>query len=234
MSLTLLTIQTASNAASIALTVDQQLIGELVLGGGRAPSNWLLDATHDLLSKTDRTIDDLDGFAVVVGPGAFTGLRVGLSTVKGLAMAVGKPVVGVSTLETLAMQAQYSALPVCAMLDARKKEVYACVYTMEKGVPSARIDETVISPEKLLSQCQEPTLFVGDGATAYRTLIVRQLGDRAHFLPAVCDPPRASLAACLAVRFWQAGLAVAPEELLPKYIRASEAEINWEKAGKKA
>lgn len=222
----LLTIQTATPAGSVALTQGNRLLGELFLDVRRPHGEWLLGAIDQLLGAAGMTVADLDGFGVTLGPGSFTGLRVGLATVKGLALATGKPVAGVSTLRTLAMQAPHAALPVCALLDARKKEVYAGCYGWEEGLPHPAGPERVLPPEALLGELTGEILFVGDGATVYRTLIARQLGPRAHFLPAAYDPPRAAHAALLAAEIFAAGEARPAAQVNPVYIRPSEAEIN--------
>ena len=226
MSIKLLTIQTATPAGSVALTDGERLLGELFLDVRRPHGGWLLGAVEQLLVAAGMTVADLDGFGVTIGPGSFTGLRVGLATVKGLALASGKPVAGVSTLQTLALQAPHAALPVCALLDARKREVYAGHFAWEEGLPRPSGPERVLPPEQLLHELHGPILFAGDGAVAYRTLIVRQLGSRAHFLPEVYAPPRAAHAAVLALRAFAAGGALPVAQVNPVYIRPSEAEIS--------
>jgi len=222
----LLTIQTATPAGSVALTNDEQLCGEMYFDVHRPHGSWLLDGVAQLLATAGMALTDLDGFGVTVGPGSFTGLRLGLGTIKGLALATGKPIAGVSTLQTLAMQVPHAGLPICALLDARKKEVYAGLFTWYEGWPMPLGAERVLPPEQLLAELQGDVLFVGDGAKAYRTLIARQLGGRAHFLPAVYSPPRAAHAALLAARSFTAGEAVPPDRVNPVYIRPSEAELN--------
>lgn len=226
MSLKLLTIQTATPAGSVALTTGEQLLGELSLDVRRPHGSWLLGVIEQLLEAAGMAVADLDGFGVTVGPGSFTGLRVGLATIKGLAMATGKPIAGVSTLQTLAMQVPFAALPLCTLLDARKQEIYAGQFLWQAGWPQPIGVERVLPPELLLAGITEATLFVGDGVTAYRTLITRQLGPRAHFLPAAYAPPRAAHAALLARRAFLAGAAQSPAAVNPVYIRPSEAEIN--------
>lgn len=222
----LLTIQTATPAGSVALTAGDRLLGELFFDVRRPHGSWLLGAVEKLLESAGMTVDEVDGFGVTLGPGSFTGLRVGLATVKGLALATGKPVAGVSTLQTLALQAPHAALPVCALLDARKQEVYAGHYRWHAGWPQPTGAELVLPPEQLLEGITETTLFIGDGATVYRTLIARQLGSRAYFLAATYDPPRAAHAALLAARLFATGEARPPAAANPVYLRASEAEIN--------
>ncbi len=222
----LLTIQTATPAGSVALTHGERLLGELFLDNRQPAGSWLMGAVEQLLGSAGLVPSDLDGFGVTVGPGSFTGLRVGLATAKGLAMATGKRLAGVSTLETLALQAPHVNLPVCAVLDARKKEVYAGCFQWQQGELRQLGEERVLPPERLLSELHEETLFVGDGALAYRTLIVRQLGSRAHFLPTVYAAPRAAHAALLALRQFAAGETLPAAQVNPRYIRPSEAELN--------
>lgn len=227
MAVRLLTLQTATPAASLAITEDQQLIAELNLNIRRTHADWLLPALDDLFGRTGLTLGDLHGLGVVVGPGSFTSLRVGLATTKGLAVATGLPIVCISTLRALAMQLPFAGYPVCAVLDARKKEVYACTYRWVAGRPLPETGEEVLSPEQLLGALREPTLFVGDGALVYRSLIVRHLGAQAHFAPEFLNLPRAAGASLLAFDAWQEGRALRPEQVCPVYLRASEAELNW-------
>ena len=226
MSPTLLTIQTASPAGSIALTAGERLLAELNLDVRKTPTEWLLQSIGDLLDKTDVKKADLDAIAVVRGPGSFTGLRVGLATAKGLSLALGCPLLGISSLQCLAMQLPFSALPVCVMLDARKQEVYSASYRWEGGYPNLITAERVAGPEMLLTAVSSETLFAGNGAQLYRTLIVRKLGDRAHFAPAFINLPRAAAVAALAQREWQAGRTFTADQLMPNYLRPSEAELN--------
>lgn len=222
----ILAVQTATPAGSVALTDEGRLLGELFLDVRRPHGEWLLRAIDQLLNEAGMSVGDLDGFGVTVGPGSFTGLRVGLATVKGLAMATGKPIAGVSTLRTLALQAPHAVSPVCTLLDARKKEVYAGTFVWREGEPCSIGPEKVLPPERLLEELTGPLLFVGDGATVYRPLIIRRLGSQAHFLPAACDSPRAAHAALLATRKFETGEGCSAAEVNPVYIRPSEAELN--------
>lgn len=222
----LLTLQTATAGGGVALTQGEQLVGELSLNVRQTPAAWLLNAVDTLLVNAGWSLAELDGFGVVSGPGAFTGLRVGMATVKGLAIAVNRPVAAVSSLECLALQVPFSALPLCTMLDARKQEVYAALFAWENGRIRSLAEEVVVPPEVFLEKCSAETVFVGSGATVYRTLITRALGPRAHFLPGLFDLPRAGLAAQLVLKEWQAGRMQAAEQVQPRYIRPSEAELN--------
>lgn len=223
---TILTIQTASPAGSIAVTDGERLLAEINLDVRKTPTEWLLSSITDLLQKADLSKADLDAVAVVRGPGSFTGLRVGMATAKGIALAADCPLLAVSSLQCLAMQLPFVSLPVCTMLDARKQEVYTALFNWELGRCVPVTDERVIKPELLLSDITAETLFIGNGSLVYRSLIVRQLATRAHFAPAALNLPRASSAAALALQEWNAGRTFGAEELMPTYLRPSEAELN--------
>ena len=225
----LLTIDTATPAGGLALSRDGELIAELLLNTRRTHTDLLLDNIRFLLQQSDLSLQDIAAFGVVLGPGSFTGLRVGVATIKGLAMACQRPVVGVSSLETLALNAPASSVPICVMLDARKQEVYTCCYQWQDGWPVPLGPEQVLAPERLFEQLPGDTLFVGSGAVLYRTLIVRALGARAHFVPWAHHQPRCSSASVLAWREFQAHRTLPLERLSPRYIRLSEAEIAWAK-----
>lgn len=223
----LLTIQTASPAGSLALSDGERLLAEINLDVRRNPTEWLLQSIEDLLDKAEVGKCDLDAIGVVRGPGSFTGLRVGMATAKGLSLAANCPLLGISSLQCLAMQLPFARLPVCVMLDARKQEVYSALYHWEAGLPQSVAKERVVRPELLLSDIHDETLFIGSGAHVYRSLIVRQLAGRAHFAPAFLNLPRAGAAAALGLLEWSAGRFCSPAELLPVYLRPSEAELNF-------
>lgn len=227
----LLTISTATPGASVALSRGERLLGELLLAPEKARGNLLFPAIDQLLQAAGLAMDQLDAFAVVHGPGAFTGLRVGVAAAKGLAQASGKPLVAVSSLQALALQAGEHELPVCALLDARKQEVYAGLFRWQNGRPQPLAAERVAPPEAVLADIDAPTCFVGDGATVYRPLIVRQCGAQARFLSWNHQPLRASSAAVLALDALRNGEAVSPLSLEPVYLRLSEAELQQLKSG---
>lgn len=227
----LLTVSTATPVASLAISRGETVVAEVSVTPAATQSEILLPTVEGLLERTGFGVCDFDAFAVVHGPGAFTGLRVGISTVKGLATACAKPVVGVSSLQTLALQVPEAPIPVCALLDARKNEVYAGLFRWERGLPRLAGPEKVVDPSALIEELEGDILFVGDGSSLYRTLIVRQLGRRALFAPWSANLLRAGSAALLGLAALRSSETVSPENLRPVYIRASDAELN---AGKTA
>jgi len=227
----LLTLDSSSKACSISVSSGEKLLGEVFLDSDKNHSELLLEAMSSLLEALDWTVDKVDAFGVVAGPGSFTGLRVGIGTIQGLALAHDKPVVGISSLQTLAAQCPWSGLPISAWIDARKKEVYAGTFHWTGGQLEAVGSEAVLPPEAALDKIEEDVLFVGCGALRYRSLIVRRLGPRAHFAPWQLNSVRSSTAAMLALEAFRRGEAVSGDQLLPRYMRLSEAEINWSKQG---
>lgn len=220
----LLIVDTSTSVCSVALTVDDRPVAEYVVDSGKTLTERLLSAIGAVLADGGLDVDDLDGFGVAIGPGSFTGVRIGVATVKGLALAVGKPAVGFSSLALLAFNLPWCAYPVCPLFDARKNEVYAGLYRCGR-LPEPLIADRVLPPAQLLKEIGEPTLFLGDGAVRYHELIVTTLGDRAVFAPPHCTLPRAAAGALLAGELFRSGR-IAPLPLLnPSYIRPSEAEL---------
>ncbi|GFE59338.1 tRNA (adenosine(37)-N6)-threonylcarbamoyltransferase complex dimerization subunit type 1 TsaB [Geobacter sp. AOG1] len=220
----LLTIDTSTNTCSVALSCDGRLVGEYLLEMQRTLSERLLAGVELLLTGAGLTVQDMDGFGVALGPGSFTGLRIGIATVKGLALATGKPVAGFSSLAMLAMNLPWADALVCPMFDARKKEVYTGLYRCRE-LPEPVIPDCVLSPEAFLEQLDGPVIFVGDGAVRYRESIESRLGVRARFAPASVTQPRAAAGALLAEAEFSRGASVTAAALAPLYIRPSEAEL---------
>jgi len=224
MSELILTVDTSTPAGSVALSRGEELLGEVLLHLRGTHTDRILGSMNWMLAEAGFKPNDMDAFGVVVGPGSFTGLRVGVGTVKGLAYACGVPVVGVSSLETLATQCPASAYPVCALIDARKKEVYASVFDCKAGEPASVIPEQVLSPDALLDHLHDDHLFIGSGALLYRDLIRQRMGERCHFVSWSLNLPRASHAAMLVLSRLRDGQGKTAREIMPRYIRASEAE----------
>jgi len=220
----LLVIDTSTTACSAALMVDGNLAAEFLVNAGTINSSGILRCVATVMECAGLTTDSLDAFGVALGPGSFTGLRVGIATIKGLAIATGRPTVGFSSLAMLAMNLPHAAVPVCPMLDARKSEVYTALYRC-RSLPETMIEDCVTAPADFLELVREPTLFVGSGALRYRELITTRLGDLALFAPSACHAPRASSGAILAEDLFFRGMVIPAGEMVPGYIRPSEAEL---------
>jgi tRNA threonylcarbamoyladenosine biosynthesis protein TsaB len=222
--LNLLTIDTSTTTCSVALTSGERLVSEALINLGKTHASQLLRMADTALGEAGLAIKDLDGIGVALGPGSFTGLRVGLAIVKGLAMAAEKPVYGFSSLAMLAMNLPWAEHPVCPMFDAKKKEVYTALYSC-RDLPMPLIDDCVVSPDAFLETLDGVTIFVGEGSLVYREKIVARLGEKALFAPPFSHLPRASAGAHLASEACMRGEALSPAALVPRYLRASEAEL---------
>lgn len=225
----ILAIDTSTSLASIAIAVDEQIIAESLINTNRTLSARLVPEIERLLTTAGLAITDIDLFASTVGPGSFTGVRGGVATIQGLALAVGKPCAGFSSLAMLAMNFSLSTTLVCPMLDARKGELYAALYDCSSPLPSPRINDCVLPPAAFLDQIArltgEPIIFVGDGAVRYHDQIAEQLGDRAIFAPFPLHTPHSANGILLALRASRRGELLEPGQLLPVYLRASDAEL---------
>jgi len=226
----ILALETATIAGSVAVVDDNKgLIGEVRVDVKVAHSERLMPSVEWLLNASGLSINDIDVFAVSIGPGSFTGLRIGLSTAKGLAFSTGKPLVPVKTLDAFARTLVYCSYPICPMLDARKNEVYAGLYRWENDLCKKIMPETAISPEDLLNKLKGngPVLFTGDGTLKYREVIEATLKKDAVFAPSYRMSPSASSVAEIAFETLKQDDLPDPVSIIPFYIRKSEAELLW-------
>lgn len=222
-----LALETATKAGSIAIAEEGLFIGEVKLDVSIAHAERLMDSITWLLKNCNISIDEIDAFAVSIGPGSFTGLRIGLSTIKGLSFSTKKPIVPVPTLDAMARRAPFCSLYLCPMLDARKNEVYTALYKWDNNVCNKVIPETAMAPGKFLKSIKDPTLFMGDGAKTYKDVIKEHVKSFAIFAPLSFMSPAASSVAEIALEKLIDGIDVDPISLTPFYIRRSEAEIHW-------
>jgi tRNA threonylcarbamoyladenosine biosynthesis protein TsaB len=226
----ILAMDTATPCSSVALTSgtrrEGRVVASLSLTGNVTHSRRLFTAIDFIMKEAEVDWAAIAGIAVSLGPGSFTGLRIGLATAKGLAAAAGKLLFGVSTLDSLAAKCSTEKL-ICSVLDARKKEVYAAFYRCNGDGCTCRIgDMTVLAPEKLAAVINEPVVMVGDGAVVYGGLFKELLGDMVAFVPALLHEPSASSLGMLAGEMLLAGQQLDVAEASPMYIRSSDAELN--------
>ncbi|HWR72941.1 MAG TPA: tRNA (adenosine(37)-N6)-threonylcarbamoyltransferase complex dimerization subunit type 1 TsaB [Nitrospirota bacterium] len=225
----ILGIETATRTGSVAVVNDSGVIAEYTLNIELTHSERLMSTVDRVLSDTGIKVADLNGFAVSIGPGSFTGLRIGLAAVKGLALATNKPVTAVSTLKGLAWNLPYSRYPVCPLLDARKKEVYAAIYRFGENGLVQEMEESVLSLGELAGRVKERTIFTGEGSHLFQDGIRSLFGERAVFAPASAMAPSAASIAGIGMMQLNDGDRADPDSLTPQYIRRPEAEVAWEK-----
>ncbi len=222
----ILAVDTATTSCSVAIVDKTSLLSEFTLAKEETHSKHLMDMIKAALRMSGLNFSDLDGFAVTRGPGSFTGLRIGISTIKGLVVASEKPVVGVSSLETLALQVSYSRDLICPILDARRGEVYFSRYRFLNGHLKKQTKERVAPPDQAVEDLNESCLFVGNGALLYKEMILEKMGELASFAPLIQNTIRASTMAYLSMAKFENNDTDDIEKILPYYIRKSDAELN--------
>jgi tRNA threonylcarbamoyladenosine biosynthesis protein TsaB len=225
----ILGIETATKTGGVAIVSEAGVLAEYTLNIEVTHSERLMSTVDRVLKDTGFTLANVDGFGVSIGPGSFTGLRIGLATIKGLAFATGKPVAAVPTLKALAWNIPFSRYPVCPLLDARKSEVYAALFRHDGSDYDQEMPETVISLAEMAGTMNRDILFTGEGARLFAGEIEKIFGDRAHFASLSSTAPSAASVAEIALMMLKAGQQTMPDALVPMYIRRPEAEVAWEK-----
>ncbi|MGD9349723.1 MAG: tRNA (adenosine(37)-N6)-threonylcarbamoyltransferase complex dimerization subunit type 1 TsaB, partial [Desulfobacterales bacterium] len=213
----ILAVDTATASCSVAMIDNASVCAEVTTHKKQTHSKHLMTSIDSVLKSADCRADDMDGFAVTVGPGSFTGLRIGMATVKGLASAVDKPVVGVSSLETLAWQCRSHTRLICPVLDARKAEIYGATYRFRKDRLIQQTPACAARPEDFVRAIKEPCVFIGSGAQLYRKRIWDALGDKADFVPDDQNIIQASSVAFLSLKRFKTNDTVKVTDLIPFY-----------------
>jgi tRNA threonylcarbamoyladenosine biosynthesis protein TsaB len=224
-----LAIETSTPQSSIALGSEGGVMAEIALSWGRGHSEIVAPAIGHILEWAELDRSQIRGVALGIGPGLFTGLRVGLTTGRTLAQVLGIPAVGISSLDVLAYSVRYARQRICAVQDAKRGEVFHAFYRAVPGGVTRETPYDVASPDRLAADLEasaEETLLVGSGALLYR----RQLSEgepRIEFAsPSDAFPPARALLE-LAVPRFQREEYQRPDQVVPLYLRRSDAEINW-------
>lgn len=222
-----LAVDSSSAVAGVAILDGERLVYEGYHHHKRNHSEILMPMVEEALLSVDLTPDQIDLFAVSAGPGSFTGLRIGISTVKGLAQAVEKPTVAVPTLDALAYNIACPAALVCPIMDARREQVYTSLYRWEGDRYVRLMPHSALPVEQLTERLipfQKPIWFVGDGIPVYRNKLAEKLRESARFAPPYLAYQRASVIAWLGRRDALEGRSVPYRDLKPFYLRPSQAE----------
>jgi len=223
-------IETATEFASVALVDDGEVLAEALARLHRRLTEELVLLVKWTLERAGVEPGELAGVAVSAGPGSFTGLRVGMATAKGLCFARGLPIVAVPTLKAMAARMAPSSLPICPLLDARRREVYAALYRWEGDDLAEVLPPKALALEELLSSLDGPVLFTGDAARTFRKPILKHLGDRAKFAPPELSLPHAASVARMGEEALARGEVSDLSSLEPTYIRGSGVRLGKEHA----
>ena len=231
----ILGIDTSSKYCNVAIIEEKDIMIEYTINGFiKKHSSILIPAIQEIFNKIDLKIGDIDGVAVTIGPGSFTGLRIGLGSAKGLSYAAGIPITGIHTLDVLAYNAARLPVMLCPILDARKNEVYFALFHGGNHLKKI-IDYQCNSIDNLLDRLkniQENIIFLGEGILKYQKRIEDMLGPRAIILYPTLSTIKASNVAFLGLEKIRNGQVDNAFSISPFYLRKSEAEISWEKRHK--
>ena len=225
----ILAVSTAEKECSMALLEENNPVCEEMWATKQTHSKRIMEMVAKIMDRAGMQVHELDGFVAAKGPGSFTGLRIGISTVKGLAYAVGKPCAGISSLDGIAWQFSCSSLPVCVMMDAQRGEVYHATYNFKNGKLVNKSREKALKPLDALKPLNEDTLFAGSGAIAYQEIIKaefkkRESNNTASFVPLFQN--RVNASALAQALFQNPSILNQNDTLVPEYLRKSDAEIN--------
>lgn len=223
----ILAFDSSGMTATVAYLQDEVLVCEYTVNYKKTHSQTLLPMLDEIVQTLGLDLETIDAIAVSKGPGSFTGLRIGSATVKGLALALNKPVIPVSTLDALAFNLCGHQGIVCPIMDARRNQVYTGIYRFEgldlKTIwePSAMGIEELIG---VLDKIGEPTVFLGDGVPVYRDNIDCAMQTAHTFAPPHLAMQRAGSVASLGAVLASQGVMQTADEHVPEYLRVSQAE----------
>ncbi len=220
----ILSLDTTAEVCTAALCEDNVLIAEMTVNTGNTHSQTLLPVVEQILKISEVSINEVDCFACSTGPGSFTGVRIGVATVKGLAYGKNKPSVSVSTLEALAYNLIGSEGIICPVMNARRNQVYNALFECIDGKLERLCPDRALSIEELdeeLSNCEKPVFLVGDGygitEKGFKKTNVQFVPERYRYQSAY------SVARC-ALNKYKAGEYLTDAKLVPVYLRPSQAE----------
>ena len=215
----ILALDTATEVRSVALCTLKGIVVSRYFDVGLQHSQRLFREVKAALEAAGMEVGAVRAIAVAIGPGSFTGLRIGLSAAKGLCLAAAKDLVTVSTLEALAARLPFARLPVCTVLDARRREVYAALYDTATGVPVELTPPRAIAPAQLAQErADAATIYTGNGATAYRALLANH--SAAQFAPLPCARPDAGTIGWLAWSKLEKSQIADLDSVEPAYLRS--------------
>lgn len=224
----ILGIDSSGLVASAAIVADDTLVAEFTVNNKQTHSQTLLPMIDQVVGMSGIDLEELDGIAVAAGPGSFTGLRIGSSTAKGMALALHKPVVSVPTLEGLAYRMACVEGVICPLMDARRNQVYTGLYRIDsEGVLSCLIQQSAVDILEIIQKINElgeKVSFLGDGVAVYQELLQEKVTVPFCFAPLHLNRQSAAAVAALGAVYLQQGKGEDAKEHKPVYLRQSQAE----------
>lgn len=224
----ILAVETSTPVSSVAIGSEQGVVASMTVARGRGHAEFLAPAIRYLCEQSEMSLSQLAGVAVGLGPGLFTGMRVGIATAKGLSQALRVPIVGLPSLDLLAYDVRYTGRTICAVIDARRGEVFSALYKQVPGGIQRLSDYQVWPPERLAGELEarsEEVLFVGNGALLHKGVLPERRADYASVTRAF---PQATALVELALPRFVREETDSVHELEPLYLRKADVQIGWE------
>jgi tRNA threonylcarbamoyladenosine biosynthesis protein TsaB len=221
-------IETSTPQTSVAIGTDREMLG-MVSVAGKARQEAVTPALHQLCGWTGIGLSQVGGIAVGIGPGLFTGLRVGIQTAKTLAQVLAVPIVGITSLDALAFSVRHTRKLIVAAIDGRRGELFYAVYRALPGGVVRGSDYSAATPDRVCAELETlpgEMLAVGDGAILYRNQL-EELGSRVEFASTIRAHPEAAALVELAVPRFLREEHDRLHDVVPMYLRRSDAEIAW-------
>ncbi len=223
----ILALDSSGLVASVAVTDEDTLIAEYTLNYKKTHSQTLLPMLDQIKSAIDLDLSSIDAIAVAMGPGSFTGLRIGAATAKGLGLALDKPIIGVPTVDALAYNLAGTDCYVCPIMDARRNQVYTGIYEFEQTNLITKLAQCAIKIEELLDKVnllERPVIFLGDGVPVFHDYIKENCKIAYFFAPVHSNKQRAASVASLGMKLANFEKQVNASAFYPEYLRLSQAE----------
>lgn len=231
----ILAVDASGIAGSVAYMREGKLVGEYYICHKLTHSETIMPMLEHMKTLLDINLETIDAIAVTSGPGSFTGLRIGVTTAKALALALDVPIVGIPTLDAMAHNMTHTPYPICPIMDARRNQVYTALYKWQDDELVRLTEHMAIDMDEYLEQlAKENTaiIFMGDGVAIYKDKIVAKLGEYALFAPSFLNLQHASTLAEVASMEYAKGNTTAAAEFVPLYLRKSQAEREREEREK--
>ena len=223
----ILAVDSSGMVASVAVLEDDELIAEYTSNYKKTHSQTLLPMLDEVKKMIELDLNTIDAIAVAAGPGSFTGLRIGSATVKGLGLALNKPIIPVPTVDALAYNLYGSNAIICPLMDARRNQVYTGLYTFENGKMEVLKEQCALDIKEIIeitNSFEREVIFLGDGVPVYKLQIEENIKVPYTYAPANCNRQHASAVGALGKILFEKGIVETAAEHAPEYLRLSQAE----------
>ncbi|MBQ1273906.1 MAG: tRNA (adenosine(37)-N6)-threonylcarbamoyltransferase complex dimerization subunit type 1 TsaB [Cellulosilyticum sp.] len=233
----LLAIDASGVAGSVAYIKGGKLAGEYYICDKLTHSQTIMPMLEHMKSLIQMDLNEIDAVAVTSGPGSFTGLRIGVTAAKALALSLEVPIIGVPTLDVIAHSMCFTDYYICPIMDARRNQVYTAVYKWRENTLERLTDYLATDINEHLEQLKaydSKVIFLGDGVSVYKEMIKETLNSQAIFAPNFCMMQQASVLGSVAEKLYEEGKGEDPSTFVPMYLRKSQAEREKEEREKNA